>query len=360
MVESGPRRRFRASRMLVTAAMLAVLAGALAFWVTHRQRVLVIADIVRSGGAVRGEYEGPTWLGRMLRITHDKLRPTASPGPFDTIRRVVYFNASNLRDADLGHLARLERCRSVHLEEIQLHGASSITDGGIAHFRGLATVERLWLSGTSATDEGLRFLSRLKGLRLLELRGTPITGKGLRYLQGLGHLDVLDLGDTAIDDEALVHVGAMRNLEHIYLFNHRCGGMVSDAGLENLRELSRLRGLYLYGTNVTDAGLEHLKGLAELETLALNYTKVTDEGISALLSLKKLRVLDLEGTRVTDAGVPQLQALKRLERLSLDDTAVTDEAVAELRSRLPMCQIRNSSLSGRPECKAASTTPHPE
>ncbi|GAF95605.1 unnamed protein product [marine sediment metagenome] len=47
----------------------------------------------------------------------------------------------------------------------------------------------------------------------------------------------------------------------------------------NLKGLTKLSGLELWGTQITDAGLVHLKDLTNLETLSLAYTQITDEGV---------------------------------------------------------------------------------
>ena len=52
------------------------------------------------------------------------------------------------------------------------------------------------------------------------------------------------------------------------------GTDVTDAGLEQLKDLTQLRWLDLGGTRITDVGLEHLKGLTQLEVLSLDGTEV--------------------------------------------------------------------------------------
>ena len=54
---------------------------------------------------------------------------------------------------------------------------------------------------------------------------------------------------------------------------------VTDAGLKDLKELTNLKGLNLWGTKVTDAGLEYLKGLTKLQWLNLLGTAVTADGV---------------------------------------------------------------------------------
>ena len=48
---------------------------------------------------------------------------------------------------------------------------------------------------------------------------------------------------------------------------------VTDAGLEHLKGLTKLRFLELTNARVTDAGLAHLRGLTQLEDLQLYGTE---------------------------------------------------------------------------------------
>ena len=69
----------------------------------------------------------------------------------------------------------------------------------------------------------------------------------------------------------------MTNLETLSLVNTQ----ITDAGLQHLKGLTKLRELRLY-TQITDAGLEHLEGLTNLESLFLGGTHLTDEGVKQL------------------------------------------------------------------------------
>lgn len=82
---------------------------------------------------------------------------------------------------------------------------------------------------------------------------------------------------------------------------------VTDDMLANVRRLTGLRCVTVWGTPITDAGLVHLKDLKALECLILNDTRVTDAGLNHLLSLTRLERLGLENTRVTEAGLADLR-----------------------------------------------------
>ena len=81
---------------------------------------------------------------------------------------------------------------------------------------------------------------------------------------------------------------------------------VTDTGLENLKEFTKLQSLNLTGTKVSDAGLEHLKGLTQLQSLYLRETKVTD--VERLKGLSQLQELNLWGTQVNDARLESWKA----------------------------------------------------
>jgi hypothetical protein len=82
---------------------------------------------------------------------------------------------------------------------------------------------------------------------------------------------------------------------------------ISDAGLERLKDMNRLKELQISNTQVTDAGLESMKGLNQLQRLYISGTKITNAGLVHLIGLNQLRYLDLKNTQVTDAGVAKLQ-----------------------------------------------------
>ena len=93
-------------------------------------------------------------------------------------------------------------------------------------------------------------------------------------------------------------------------------------------------------TRVSDAGLVNLKGLTKLHSLDLDATKVTDAGLLHLKGLTKLQSLCLVGTHVTDVGLVHLKGLTQLQSLYLWRTTVTDAGVEALQRALPKCHIR--------------------
>ena len=86
----------------------------------------------------------------------------------------------------------------------------------------------------------------------------------------------------------------------------------TDSDLKDLKELTGLKALNLWGTQITDAGLKELKELKGLQQLYLVGTKITDAGLKELKGLEGLQVLWLDHTQITDAGLKDLkQALPK-------------------------------------------------
>ena len=83
---------------------------------------------------------------------------------------------------------------------------------------------------------------------------------------------------------------------------------LSDLGFAQLRDLTKLAGLYLFGPKITDASLDAISELPQLESLGLRGTRVTDGGLQKLIALRHLRELYLRDAPVNDAGI---EALKR-------------------------------------------------
>ncbi len=97
----------------------------------------------------------------------------------------------------------------------------------------------------------------------------------------------------------------------------------------------------LNGRPVADAGMVNLKGLTKLEWLGLGGTQITVAGLVNLKGLTKLRTLNLVGPQVTDAGLVHLKGLTKLEWLFLSNTPITDEGVKKLQEALPNCKINH-------------------
>jgi Leucine Rich repeat len=102
--------------------------------------------------------------------------------------------------------------------------------------------------------------------------------------------------------------------------------------------------LDLEDTPITDAGLEHVKGLTRLRALSLRGTRVTGLGLQHLKGMANLRDLDLADTPMTDQGLAHLHGLTNLESLCLLSlrirSQITDAGINALHRALPQVHIR--------------------
>jgi hypothetical protein len=77
---------------------------------------------------------------------------------------------------------------------------------------------------------------------------------------------------------------------------------LTDACLEHVQGLKKLRSLSFIRTPITDAGLAQIAKLPELEALELHYTKVTGKGLEQLARLG-LKSLKISGPDTTPEGL---------------------------------------------------------
>jgi len=90
---------------------------------------------------------------------------------------------------------------------------------------------------------------------------------------------------------------------------------------------------------ITDRGLEQLADLSRLERLDLSYSNVSDRGIAALVGMKALQVLDLSFTRISDACSGDLCSLHNLKQLTHRPNEISPDAINNLKTYLPNCQF---------------------
>jgi len=184
-------------------------------------------------------------------------------------------------DLLLRHLTGLTKLQGLDIEPAS-SSKSAISDKGLMHLADLSGLKWLSLKLNLIRDAVIAGLEGVKSLEFLNLRGTLISHAGLRYLGGLQQLKGLDVSGNWI---------VMRGMSDI-------PSLITDDGLAQLSQLTRLEQLDLSVTDITDAGLVHLTALTKLKYLGLAYTKIQGPGLASLSALKELRILDLEGLEV--------------------------------------------------------------
>jgi hypothetical protein len=200
-----------------------------------------------------------------------------------------------------------------------------------------------------ATDELLRTLgpalSKLPNLRILNLFGGQVTEAGLAAVLSGEVLSEITLPQAS--DSIASQLSRFRNLRKV-VFDRR--GSISDDGLAQLAQLTRLRRLDLGGTrdgsvNITDAGARSLAQLRALRDLILSQTALTAEGVRLLGSITPLEQLDLSLTEVTDDSLQPFGDLKNLRSLKLRGTQVQGPALQHLAKCQSLESLQLSELS---------------
>ncbi len=173
-------------------------------------------------------------------------------------------------------------------------------------------------------DQGMVNLQGLHELQDLRLDGTQVTDAGLLNLRGLTkNSSIINLSRTTSNG---CGAGAESpRIDQTSVHQSHAATRVTDAGLVNLRGLTKLRYINLSATQVTDQGLIHLRGLTQLWSLALDNTPIDGTGLDHLAGLPNLRSLRLNGTQITDEGLAHLARLTNLRYLYLHATPITDE-----------------------------------
>jgi Leucine-rich repeat (LRR) protein len=258
-----------------------------------------------------------------------------------------------------------------------------LSDKGLEHVGTMTNLKELSVSGSGITDAGLAYLDRLEKLEDLGLGFLPnVKGPGLEHLKGLTGLKRLNLKWTGVGDASMKYVKELTQIEEIILPRR-----LTDAGLEPLKGLKRLKSIRAYGL-VSDRAVADLKKAfpaAVVEHVDNRYElKAEDEGPSPkqLAAEKALGKLDVEtsydadkgwtvdlssakdldaalkllprleriaslqaGEKMTDAQLAVVAAIAGLEGLSLQDNEqITDAGVAHLRRAVRLKQLDLASL----------------
>jgi Leucine-rich repeat (LRR) protein len=115
---------------------------------------------------------------------------------------------------------------------------------------------------------------------------------------------------------------------------------ITDSTLQRLREFPDLRSLHILNCpKVSDAGLQSLTSLKKLRRLDLRGTSITDRGLASLSTLTELRELALSDTGISDFGLLHIASITNLQWLAMSNTGVTPDGAKRLKQHLPNCEM---------------------
>ena len=265
-------------------------------------------------------------------------------------------------------------------------------DKGLANLKGMSRLKRLWIGDTLVTDDGLESLSGLTELEGTQPARNPHQRHRPRASQWPHPAQAPEPSRRRCDRFRLDHLKNLKDLEVINLYRTK----VSNAGLDKLKEFTRLREMDLRYSRATGAGVAALQeampdtrlvfldfslraadegkaadapqgesdeavadwvrslgGTATLDSgrlteISLASTSLTDAHLEHLRHLKALRKLDLQVTEIGDLGAASLSALTMLEELNLSNTLISDAGLAHLAGLMTLRKLtlNNTLIEG--------------
>ena len=157
-------------------------------------------------------------------------------------------------------LYKFDLRKKTYLETLKLPGLSS------EELNGLNDEKFIW-----------RFLNAEKSFLDVKFTAKTIQKVDLLIMQKVKeNVTWLNLADCMLSDELLSYLGTFRNLTRLKIQKNP---LVTDKGIDGLKELKNLSELNLYGTSVTDAAFSTLGQMTALKKLFLWNTLVTPSGI---------------------------------------------------------------------------------
>ncbi|HEV3343955.1 MAG TPA: hypothetical protein VG125_26510 [Pirellulales bacterium] len=178
-------------------------------------------------------------------------------------------------------------------------------------------------------------LPKLK--RLLLCHGQA-TDEGLTHVGGLRDLEALYMWEASeVTDEGLAHLTGLHKLKHIHVGNSR----ITDKSLAVLSQLPALEYLALQGNRFTDSGLSSFRGNTVVHSLWVGRgpTDITDDGAAFLAEAPNLEEIDLQGTKVTSKALDRFARMTKLNHLMIGGTRIDESDIRRFESALPSCKV---------------------
>ena len=200
-----------------------------------------------------------------------------------------------------------------------------LNDSHLKALAGFSELKDFSFFGPKVTDSGLAALEKLTQLESVGMEGSDlISDCGLEHLKELSALRTVTFGCDGFTDAGLEHLSGLKHLKRLFIAE---GTRISGSGLVRLNSLPRLERLDLHGAT-TDEGLKPLEKCVNLRSLYLDSERVTDDGLAHLRNLGALTELSYYGS-MTDAGLAHLRDLHSLQRLSLGRGTITDKVITD-------------------------------
>ena len=238
-------------------------------------------------------------------------------------------------DASAATFVALPHLRMLRLDE------TPITDAGLRATPGAALAE-LYVSQTAVSDAGTALLADAPGLVALGLGDTHVADLTLERIARLPKLRTVVLTGSQASRKALARLGALHDLERVYLARTH----TDDAVLAALAPAHHVRVLHLDGSDADNEALPTLRSFHELRELSVADTGL-DGIVPAIEAWPRLRTLSLLGLAIDDAALTELAHAVQLEKLDVSATRVTDPE--------PLAALPHLRVLGLAELQLAKT-----
>lgn len=219
------------------------------------------------------------------------------------------------------------------LRALDMRGNMEAGDMALDVVAGLPKLTAFKHRSTAVSDSGMESLSRNQTLDSLLIQDFNITDQSGQSLAKLGKLTQLEIfrcqgfgsqGVLALKGMGLTRL-TLRDLPNVY-----------DEAMEIFTDMPKLKRLYLHElSSVSDSGLKNLGSLQSLELLDIwAIQQMTDATVDVIATLPKLKELTIRDTGVTDASIDKILAMPSLQSLTFKDNAsVTEEGKKKLASK---------------------------
>ncbi len=185
----------------------------------------------------------------------------------------------------------------------------------IAHLSGL---KRLSIKTSAVDGHAIPDIGKLKGLVELQLSESKINGKDLLKLTNLYGLDTLDANRLEKMPEFL------KGVDHGRL---------------------KVRMLQIKADNTKDSDLLEVAKIKSIENLNVDDNRVSDAGIEYLTKLPRLKNLCASNTNVGPGVIDILGQIKTLSLVFLSSSRFSQADKARLKQLLPHCNVQLKSAS---------------
>lgn len=225
--------------------------------------------------------------------------------------RSLDISSDRITDGAFRHLGKLTNLNRITIDSprpLTLDGRLKINGSGLKDLAGLKKLKSLGILDCPIDDAGMR---NLKGLSLeeLDLRHAVITDRGIEAISDMTTLERLAFADTAITDKAFIDLAKLQNLRVLSVAG---APGIQGTRLKEISGLKNLEFLYLLDCPIDDAAIKSLKGM-KLKVLGLCLTQITDRALDDIKDMTTLKQLYVGSTKVTKAAIAKLRGIRALE-----------------------------------------------